>query len=86
MGMAPHNPNGPVATMINLQYASMIPNFVILETVGSEADDRIAGEFLKNPVRLENGCLPLPSGPGLGFALNEQALETRPPVADDGTR
>ena len=86
VGMAPHNPNGPVATMINLQYAAMIPNFVILETVGSEADDRIAGEFLKNPVRLENGCLPLPSGPGLGFELNAQALETRPPVADDGTR
>ena len=55
IGMAPHNPNGPVATMINLHYAAMIPNFFILETVGSEADERIAGEFLQNPVRMENG-------------------------------
>jgi galactonate dehydratase len=86
VGMAPHNPNGPVATLINLNYAAMIPNFSILETVGSEADDKIAGEFLKNPVRMENGHMPLPSGPGFGFELNEQALETRPPVADEGTR
>jgi galactonate dehydratase len=86
VGMAPHNPNGPVATMINLQYAAAIPNFVILETVGSEPDDRIAGEFLKNPVRLENGCLPVPAGPGFSFELNSQALETRPPVPEEGTR
>jgi len=86
VGMAPHNPNGPVAFLIGLQYAAMIPNFVILETVGSEADDRIAGEFLKDPVRMENGCFSLPSGPGFGFELNPQALETRPPVAEEGTR
>jgi galactonate dehydratase len=86
VGMAPHNPNGPVATMINLNYAAMIPNFVILETVGSEADERIAGEFLKNPVRMENGHMPLPAGLGFGFELNHQALETRPPVGEEGTR
>jgi galactonate dehydratase len=86
VSMAPHNPNGPVATMINLQYAATIPNFLILETVGSEADDRIAGEFLKNPVRLQDGCLPVPTGPGFSFELNGQALETRPPIAEEGTR
>jgi L-alanine-DL-glutamate epimerase-like enolase superfamily enzyme len=63
----------------------MIPNFVILETVGSAVDERIAGEFLKNPVRMEHGYMPLPSGPGFGFELNDQAL-TRPPIADEGTR
>jgi galactonate dehydratase len=86
VGMAPHNPNGPVATMINLNYAAMIPNFFILETVGSEADDKIAGEFLKNPMRMKKGYMSLPCGPGLGFELNAEALETRSPVADEGTR
>jgi galactonate dehydratase len=86
VSMAPHNPNGPVATMMSLHYAAMIPNFLILETVGSAADDKIAGEFLKNPVRMENGYLPLPSGPGFGFELNDQILETRPPVVEEGTR
>jgi galactonate dehydratase len=86
ISMAPHNPNGPVATMINLQYAATIPNFMILETVGSEADERIAGEFLKNPVRMENGSMPLPTGPGFGFELNEQAVLARTPIAEEGTR
>jgi len=86
VGMAPHNPNGPVATMINLNYAAIVPNFFILETVGSAADDKVAGEFLKNPIRMEHGYMPLPCDPGFGFELNDQALETRPPVTEDGTR
>jgi hypothetical protein len=57
-----------------------------LSPVGSEADERIAGEFLKNPVRMENGHMPLPCGPGFGFELNHRALETRPPVGEEGTR
>ena len=85
IGMAPHNPNGPIATMINLHYAAMIPNYFILETVGSEADDKIAGEFLKDPVRMEDGHIPVPCGSGFGFELNEQAL-SRPRIAEEGTR
>jgi galactonate dehydratase len=85
IGMAPHNPNGPVATMINLNYAAMIPNYFILETVGSEIDEQIAAEFLKKPVRIEDGHLPVPCGHGFGFELNEQAL-ARPRIADEGTR
>ena len=85
IGMAPHNPNGPIATMINLNYAAMIPNYFILETIGSAADEQIAGEFLKEPVRMEGGHLAVPGGPGLGFELNERAL-TRPAIAEDGTR
>lgn len=85
IGMAPHNPNGPIATMIGLNYAAMIPNFYMLETVGSEADEQIAGEFLKTPLRMEDSHFPLPSGPGLGFELNAAAL-ARTPIADEGTR
>ncbi|MDR3675135.1 MAG: mandelate racemase/muconate lactonizing enzyme family protein [Acidobacteriota bacterium] len=86
ISMAPHNPNGPVATMSSLNYAAAIPNFLILETVGSEADEQIAGEFLKAPLRMENGHLPIPCGPGLGFELNDHVLETRPRIAEEGTR
>ena len=38
VSMAPHNPNGPVATMMNLQFAACIPNYYQLETIGSDAD------------------------------------------------
>ncbi|MGA2984779.1 MAG: mandelate racemase/muconate lactonizing enzyme family protein [Terriglobia bacterium] len=85
IGMAPHNPNGPIATMINLHYAAMVPNYFILETVGSEADDKIAGEFLKEPARMENGQISVPCGSGFGFELNEQAL-ARPRITEEGTR
>jgi galactonate dehydratase len=85
VGMAPHNPNGPIATMINLNYAAAIPNYFILETVGSEAEEKIAGEFLKEPLRMENSSLPLPCHPGLGFELNPQAL-SRPAISEEGTR
>jgi L-alanine-DL-glutamate epimerase-like enolase superfamily enzyme len=36
-------------------------------------------------MRMEAGQIAVPSGPGMGFELNEQAL-ARPPIADDGTR
>jgi len=86
VSMAPHNPNGPIATMINVQFAAMVPNYMILETVGSENDDQAAGEFLKNPIRRVDGHLPLPTGPGFGFELNEVALASHPPIPEDGTR
>ncbi|HWQ56977.1 MAG TPA: mandelate racemase/muconate lactonizing enzyme family protein, partial [Bryobacteraceae bacterium] len=69
IGMAPHNPNGPVATMINLQFAASIPNFYRLETIGSEADWRLCRELLRETPRLQNGCLQLPCAPGFGVDL-----------------
>jgi len=78
VGLAPHNPNGPLATVMNLQFAASIPNFFILETVGSDADRELWRELLGEDLRLEDGCLRVPSGPGYGVELNEAALERRP--------
>ena len=35
MSVAPHNPNGPLAIVQNAHLAATIPNFLILETIGS---------------------------------------------------
>ncbi|MCX6623063.1 MAG: mandelate racemase/muconate lactonizing enzyme family protein [Acidobacteria bacterium] len=87
VAMAPHNPNGPVATMINLQFAAAIPNYYQLETIGSEADWRLWRDLLPDSgVELEAGRLPVPCNPGLGAALNEDALDRHPYVAHDGWR
>lgn len=86
IGLAPHNPNGPVATMINLQFAASIPNFYRLETIGSEADWRLWRELLRESPRLENGCLQVPCAPGFGVELDESALERYPYVPEAGTR
>ena len=40
--IAPHNPNGPVATMASVQLAAAIPNFLILE---------MAQQALREPVQ-----------------------------------
>lgn len=86
VGMAPHNPNGPIATMINLQFAASIPNYYLLETVGSEADSRLWQELLGESPCLQDGCLTVPCSPGLGFQLNDEAVARHPYVAQDGLR
>jgi galactonate dehydratase len=86
VSMAPHNPNGPVATMMNLQFAASVPNFYLLETIGSDTDWRLWRELLDTDVRLENGCLPVPCTPGYGVKLNHDALERYPYVVEDGWR
>ena len=77
IGMAPHNPNGPLATVMNVHYAAAIPNFYILETVGSEAEDKLTAEILQNPLTRTDGELSLPTGPGFGVRLREQGLRER---------
>jgi galactonate dehydratase len=86
IGLAPHNPNGPIATMMNLQFAAAIPNFTILETIGSESDWRIFSSFLKNDLRLEKGALPVPCAPGYGILLNDDALANFPYKPENGWR
>ena len=86
IGMAPHNPNGPVATVMNLHFAASIPNFTILETIGSEADQKIWEELLQNPPRLQQGYFPVPSLPGYGIELKEEGIARRPYAPRSGWR
>lgn len=86
IGMAPHNPNGPLATVMNLHYAAAIPNFFILETIGSDADEKLTAEMLTTPLRLHAGALELPAGPGFGVGLVQETLDARPYVPYAGHR
>jgi galactonate dehydratase len=78
IGLAPHNPNGPVATLMNLQFAASIPNYSILETIGSDADRKLFGDLLHNDIKLEDGALQVPCAPGYGIQLNEEAIANHP--------
>jgi len=86
IGMAPHNPNGPVATLMNLQFAASIPNYYMLETVGSAEDWKMWREIVHTDLALVNGCLPVPCAPGFGIRLNEEALALYPYTPHDGWR
>ena len=86
IGMAPHNPNGPIATLMNLQFAAAVTNYTILETIGSEADAKLSTELLRNEIRLEDGMLKVPCAPGYGILLNEEALAQSPYKPQSGWR
>ena len=87
IGMAPHNPNGPVATMMNLQFAASIPNYYQLEMIGSQADWQLFSEMVPTHPHLDaDGCLPVPSAPGFGIELNQEAMANHPYVPHNGWR
>ena len=74
---APYHAGGPLATAAALHIAASTPNFVI-QQVPLPADDRdvamretLAGKGLEIPI---DGFLELPTGPGLGVTINEDAI------------
>jgi galactonate dehydratase len=76
--MAPHNPNGPIATLAAAHLMSAIPNALILETVGSEVDFATFADIVDHPPHVERGILRLDDRPGIGAALLDEAVARRP--------
>ena len=71
-GIAPHCPLGPIALASCLQLDASIPNFLAQE------GGRLTGEgYIKTPFKHVNGYLPLPTLPGLGIELDDDALEDK---------
>ena len=76
--MAFHCPLGPVALAASIQLAAVVPNFLIQETSlgihyneGVELVDYVVN---KEVFTLREGCIALPSGPGLGVEIDEGAV------------
>ena len=67
-GVAPHNPLGPISLAACVQLDAAIPNFIVQEHVS------LGEGYLKRPFVLRDGFVDLPSGPGLGIELDEDAL------------
>ena len=66
--IAPHNPLGPIALAAGIQLAASIPNFLCQEQVS------LGEGYLKNPFTVKNGYVDVPTGPGRGIELDENAL------------
>jgi galactonate dehydratase len=69
--IAPHNPLGPISLAAGVQLAASIPNFLCQEQVS------LGEGCLKEPFTIEAGYLTLPTRPGLGIELDEQALASK---------
>ncbi|MCA2964488.1 MAG: galactonate dehydratase [Acidobacteriota bacterium] len=66
--IAPHNPLGPISLAAGVHLAASIPNFLIQEQVS------LGEGYIKNPFQVREGYLELPTGPGLGIELDENAM------------
>jgi len=74
--IAPHNPLGPVATAVNVHFAISTQNFLILEYIPDDTSPR--RDWVKEPMPMRNGFIPLPESPGYGIELNEEAFGKYP--------
>jgi len=84
--VAPHNPGGPICTAAAMHLAASVPNFFILEQM--EPQRALRDRASSVPIKLEDGHLILPDGPGLGIEPNLEALEDmqfRPQPRSDRT-
>jgi galactonate dehydratase len=66
--IAPHNPLGPISLAAGLQLAASIPNFLCQEQAS------LGAGYLKKPFEVRAGYIDIPTGPGLGIELDENAL------------
>ncbi|MGH7081624.1 MAG: galactonate dehydratase [Acetobacteraceae bacterium] len=93
IGVAPHNPLGPIAGAAALHFAVSTPNHVIQEEMVGAVP--WYSDVVHGPIRLVEGCWQIPEAPGLGVEIDEAAcarhpfqqevLHTQNAVLDDGT-
>ena len=69
--IAPHNPLGPISLAAGVQLAASIPNFLVQEQVS------LGEGYLKVPFTVKDGFIPLPTKPGLGIELDEDAVASK---------
>jgi galactonate dehydratase len=69
--IAPHNPLGPISLAAGIQLAASVPNFLAQEQVS------LGEGYIKNPFKITNGYVMVPTGPGLGIELDEEQLASK---------
>jgi len=93
IGVAPHNPLGPIAGVAALHFDIATPNFVIQEEMSGAVP--WYGEVVDGPIRMIDGHWAVPDRPGLGVEVDEAVAARHPfeqeilhathAVLDDGT-
>lgn len=76
MGVAPHNPLGPVANAAALHFALSTPNFLIQEDMLSDVPWR--WDVVESSLQTENGYWLPCEAPGLGIEVDEDSARKHP--------
>lgn len=74
--MAPHNPLGPIATMVNVHLGLTMPNFLIQEVMRADVPWR--NEVFHGVPDIKDGFIYPPSAPGIGVEMDEIAALEHP--------
>jgi galactonate dehydratase len=93
VGIAPHNPLGPLAGVAALHFDIATPNFVIQEEMSGAVP--WYHDVVDGPIRAKDGYWLIPDRPGLGVEVDEKVIAKHPfkqevmhaghAVLDDGT-
>ena len=76
MGVAPHNPLGPVANAVALHFALSTPNFLIQEDMLRDVPWR--WDVVRSSLATENGYWLPTQAPGLGIEVDEEQAREHP--------
>lgn len=76
MGVAPHNPLGPVANAVALHFALSTPNFLIQEDMLTDVPWR--WDVVRSSLKTENGYWLPTQAPGLGIEIDEGQASKHP--------
>jgi len=76
VNVAPHNFYGHLATMMNAHFAAVVPNLRIMETDPDMVPWQ--DDLVTVTPRIEDGHLILPTGPGWGTEIDEDAVRAHP--------
>lgn len=75
--VAPHNPLGPISLAACLQLDACIPNFLVQEHPGNPDFSDLGVGYIKEPFVIRDGYIDVPTKPGLGVELDEEALKDK---------
>ncbi len=75
--VAPHNPLGPISLASCIHLDASIPNFLVQEHPGNPDKSDLGVGYIKEPFVIKNGYIDVPTKPGLGIELDEEALKDK---------
>ena len=75
--LAPHNPLGPISLASCLHLDACTPNFLVQEHPGNPDKSDIGIGYIKDPFVIKNGYIDVPTKPGLGVELDEEAIKEK---------
>ena len=82
VGVVPHNPLSCVLTAACVQIDAAVHNISVQEYPYDD-DKGIKAELVQEPLKRVGGYLEVPTKPGIGIELNEEAFKHYPPVPYD---